>query len=50
MGRREKGRTRERGMGAFVPGEQGLPLDKVESDVVHRKMEVYKGKKDASCV
>ena len=41
MGRRETGRTRERGMGAFVPGEQGLPRDIVESDVGHRKMEVF---------
>ena len=41
---REKGKgTRESGKGHLSWRYKGLPLDREETDVAHRKMEVYKG-------
>ena len=35
---------REQGIGLLVlEGDKGLPLDREETDVAHRKMAVYKG-------
>ena len=31
------------GEGIFVSGDKGLPLDREETNVAHRKMAVYKG-------
>ena len=39
MGEGEK----EREEGHLFPRDKGLPLDREETDVAHRKMEVYKG-------
>lgn len=38
------------GGGLFVPEEVGLPLDKEEKDMAHRKMKVYKNKREKPVV
>lgn len=46
------GRRREQreGEGIFVlVWDKGLPLDREETDVAHRQMAVYKGKRETSC-
>ena len=45
---RRRGRREEQGRGGrahLSQEDKGLPLDKVESDVVYRKMAVYKDKR-----
>ena len=42
---KDKGKeTREREEGYMSPEDKGLPLDREETDVAHRKMVVYKSK------
>jgi hypothetical protein len=42
---REKGKGRGRGEDVFASEAQGLPLDREEKDLAHRKIAVYKGKR-----
>ena len=43
-GRRESEQGRGE-MGICSGGDKGLPLDREETDVAHRQMQVYKGKR-----
>ena len=46
----KKKRTREKGRGiCFREGDQGLPLDRKETDMTHSKMVVYKVKGETQC-
>ena len=45
MRMREKWKVTGRRAGVFVSEGEGLPLDREETDVAHRQMVVYKGKR-----
>lgn len=45
----EEGKEQGREQGYLPWRDKGLPLDREETDVAHRQMAVYKGKRETSC-